>query len=269
MTASVAEPGTRRICQNTGLALVAGPVSSLRIARESYGPLAPPPRELDDNPTNWSRYDTVGRTIYSCADRVTAYMELLAPYRTKIDAERRALQPAADAVGMRLEDYWNDVVSEWDEAGNMKATWLPRAFREGRALYTLQYPNGWWIDATATETIAALHDLFSGTWPTVHGNSEEPRTLSDLTGDDRVLTTAIAQLIRDDIQLDDSTLPLGIQFISKHGRPADGSGLCWAYWMRQVDSGLDEPAQVVNTEPILESDSAFKAVQQFCKIKSR
>lgn len=263
------EDEKRRICHNTGLALVAGPVSSFRIARESYGALAPRPREVGDDPNNWSRYDTVGRTIYSCADRVTAYMELLAPYRTKINEERRALQPAADAVGMSLEDYWNEVVSEWDEAGKMKATWLPRAFREGRALYTLQYPEGWWIDVTATETIAALHDLFEGPWPTAHGESEEPLTLADLTGDDRVLTAAIAQLIRDNVQLDDGTLPLGIQFLSKHGRPAGGSGLCWAYWMRQLDSGLKEPAQVVDTEPILEDDSAYRAAQQFCRIKSR
>lgn len=265
----MAEPDTRRICQDTGLALVAGPVSSFRIARESYGPLAPRPRESGDDARSWSRYDTIGRTIYSCADRVTAYMELLAPYRAAINAERRALQPMADAVGMGLDDYWTAVVSEWDAAGNMKATWLPRTFRAGRAMYTIQYPDGWWIDATATETIAALHDLFAGAWPTVRGDSEEPLTMADLTGDDRVLTTAIAQLVRDNIQLDDGSLPLGVQFLSKHGRPAEGSGLCWAYWMRQVDNGLDEPTTVVATEPILDGDAAFKAAQAFCKIKSR
>lgn len=113
MTASVAEPGTRRICQDTGLALVAGPVSSFRIARESYGALAPKPREASDDPGNWSRYDTIGRTIYSSADRVTAFMELLASYRTDINAERRALQSAADAMGKSLDDYWNEIVTEW------------------------------------------------------------------------------------------------------------------------------------------------------------
>lgn len=179
MTASVVELGARRVCQDTGLALVAGPVSSFRIARESYGALAPMPREFGEDPGSWSRYDTVGRTIYSSADRVTAYMELLAPFRTTVRDERRALQPMADAVGMSLEDYWNDVVAEWDEAGMMKATWLPRAFREGRAMYTLEYPEGWWIDATATETIAAVHDLFAGPWMTKRGESEVPLTMAD------------------------------------------------------------------------------------------
>ncbi|WP_150115112.1 hypothetical protein [Microbacterium sp. CGR1] len=269
MTASVAEPGTRRICQDTGLALVAGPVSSFRIARESYGALAPKPRESTDDPGSWSRYDTIGRTIYSSADRVTAFMELLATYRTDINAERRALQPAADAMGKSLDDYWNEIVTEWDESDHMKASWLPRAFRDGRALYTIEYPDGWWIDASATETIAAIHDLVTGPWPTKDGDSDKPLTLADLTGDDRVLTTAIAAAIREHVQLDDGTLPLGIQFLSKHGRPADGSGLCWAYWMRQVDSGLDEPAKVIRTEPILEDDAAFGAAQVLCKIKSR
>lgn len=269
MTASVAEPDARRICQDTGFALVAGPVSSFRIARESYGALAPRPREASDDRASWSRYDTLGRTIYSSADRVTAFMELLASYRTDINAERRALQPAADAMGMTLDAYWAEIVAEWDESDHMKASWLPRVFRDGRALYAIEYPEGWWIDASATETIAAIHDLFVGPWPTKDGDSVEPLTLADLTGDDRILTTAIASAIREHVRLDDGTLPLGIQFLSKHGRPADGSGVCWAYWMRQADSGLDEPAKVITTEPIVEGDPAYKAAQVFCKIKSR
>lgn len=269
MKASAGSTAARRICQKTGLALIAGPVSSVRIARESYGPLGQRPRVAGEAPGNWSRYDTVGRTIYSCADRVTAYMELLAPYRTQINDLRRALQPAAVAMGKNLEDYWKDIVAEWDEVGSMKATWLPRAFREGRAIYTLQYPGGWWVDITATETIAAIQDLVSGSRPNTHGFPDVPLTLADLTGGDRALTTAIAGLLRDGVQLDDGSLPLGIQFISKHGRPAEGSGLCWAYWMRQVDSGLDEPTKILAAEPILDGDPAFRAAQEFCKIRSR
>lgn len=47
-------------------------------------------------------------------------------------------------------------------------------------------------------------------------------TLAHLTGDDRVLTTAIATALRDDVTLDDGTLPLGIRFLSKHGHPSTG-----------------------------------------------
>lgn len=84
------------------------------------------------------------------------------PYRTDVNAERRALQPIADAMGKDLDALWRDIVAEvagWDEAGTMKASWLPRAFREGSRLYTLSFPAGWWIDITATETITALEDL--------------------------------------------------------------------------------------------------------------
>lgn len=259
----------QRICSKTGLALVAGPVSALRVARESYGPLNPVPRAAGERPEAWSRYDTPGRTIYACADRVTAYMELLAPYRTDVNAERRALRPIADAMGKDLDELWRDIVAEWDEVGTMKASWLPRAFREGRKLYTLDFPAGWWIDITATETITALEDMRSHPWPTAEGPLGEPLTLAHLTGADRSLTTAIAGALRDDVTLDDGTLPLGISFLSKHGHPANGTGICWAYWMRDVDSGLAEPTTTTHQAAIHEDDPDLAAVQAYCKIRAR
>ncbi len=261
-------PATRT-CAKTGLALVASPVRAYRIARSSYGPLAPPPREPDGDVRDWSRYDTIGRTVYASAEKLSAYMEMLAPYRTKVQNERRALQPVADFMGIALDDMWNDIVAEWHEAGNMKASWLPQVFREGRGMYTLRFPEGWWIDVTAIETISALHELFDGTWPTSNGQIEEPLTLAHLTGDDRVLTTAIATELRENITLDDGTLPLGIQFVSKHGVPAGQTGQCWAYWMRSVDSGLDDATEVLASEGIELNDPDFVAAQEHCKIKSR
>lgn len=179
-----------RVCTETGLALTAGPVSALRVARESYGPLNPPPRSSNTDVSGWSRYDTTGRTIYACADAVTAFMELIAPYRTDVNRERRALHPLADALGIDLDSFWEQVVDEWDAAGTMKASWLPRSFRDGRNLYTLEFPAGWWIDATAMDTIAALNRI-SQAWPSSNGPVEN-LTVSHLTGDDRVLTTSIA-----------------------------------------------------------------------------
>src|SRR5699024_7506193 len=96
------------------------------------------------------------------------------------------------------------------------------------------------ITIAATETIAALEDLLPQSWPTAEGPLEELLTLAHLTGEDRALTTAIATALRDEVTLDDGTLPLGIRFLSKHGHPAQGTGTCWAYWMRYVDRGLDE-----------------------------
>lgn len=121
---------------------MAGPDTAVRVARESYGPLNPVVRTAEEGVEAWSRYDTPGQTIYACADPVTAYMELLAPYRTDVNRERRALQPIADAMRMDLDALWDQIVAEWDEAGTMKASWLPRAFRDGRKLYTLRFPDG-------------------------------------------------------------------------------------------------------------------------------
>ncbi|MGP5640933.1 hypothetical protein ACTXPS_16010 [Brachybacterium tyrofermentans] len=258
-----------RICSRTGLALVASPVSALRIARESYGPLDPVARASNSGPEAWSRYDTPGRTIYACADRVTAYMELLAPYRTDVSRERRALQPIADALGKNLDELWRDIVAEWDETGSMKASWLPRTFREGRRVYALAFPAGSWIDITATETITALENMHPHPWPTADGPLEEPLTLAHLTGDDRTLTTAIARVLRNDVRLDDGTRPLGVRFLSKHGHPAKGTGLCWAYWMRDVDNGAAESTTITHHTSIGEHDPDLAAVQAYCTIKAR
>lgn len=250
---------TERICERTGLALVAGPDHAYRIARASFGPLAPKPRGAADDAAEWSRFDTVGRTIYAAESRVTSFMELLAPYRTEVSRQRRALQTVADAMGIELEELWRQVVADWDESGRMKATWLPRAFREGRMVYELQFPAGWWVEITATETISALGDLMG----------ESGLTLSHITGDDRGLTTAIATALREHIELDDGSLPLGIRFTSKHGRPTGESGRCWAYWLRSVDNGLAEPARVVSAQAIPVDDPDLLRAQRLCKIRSR
>lgn len=259
-----------RICASTGLALVSGPVAAFRIARESYGPLDPPPRAPSDDRRTWSRYDTTGRSIYAADERLTAFMEMLAPYRTRVDEQRRALQPLAASLGRDLDELWNEIVSEWDASGSMRASWLPSVFREGRALYTINFPKGWWVDTTATETIAALQDDLSGlAWPTTTGKLDETLTLADFTGPDRAFTTSIASFLREDVVLDDGSQPLGVQFISKHGRPSGASGICWAYWMRGVDQGLSESTTIAATAPILEDDADLQRALKLCKIRSR
>lgn len=80
----------KRICTKTGLTLTAGPATAYRIARQSFGPLNPPLRDSDDVGA-WSRYDTLGRTIYAASDKLTAYMEVLAYYRTVAINQKRAL----------------------------------------------------------------------------------------------------------------------------------------------------------------------------------
>lgn len=196
-------------------------------------------------------------------------MEMLAPYRTVVQDERRALQPVANAMGTPLDELWEQVVAEWDEDGKMKASWLPRAFREGRGMYTLNFPAGSWVDITAIETISAIHDMFDGEIPSETGVLQGPLTLSHLAGDDRILTTSIATMLRNNVELDDGSLPLGIRLASKHGQPAGRSEHCWAYWMRNVDAGLAEPTKVVAANSIEEHDRDLVSAQRYCKIKVR
>ncbi|TFC63804.1 hypothetical protein [Cryobacterium sp. TMT2-4] len=194
-------------------------------------------------------------------------MELLAPYRTEINGTRRALQKDADAMGIPLEQYWNMVVADWDEAGTMRARWLPRAWRDGRAIYRLNYPSGWWVDITSTNTLTALSehldDELAGLG--VIGGL----TVAHVTGEDRAITATIAGWLRDTVTLFDGTQPLGVRFISKHGHPAGGTGTCWAYWMRATDAGLDEPVEITDETAIQESDVDLKKAQAFCKIQTR
>lgn len=259
----------RRICSATGLGLVSTPDQVFRISKTSYGPLAPKVRTPLESPLGWSRFDTVGRTLYAADSVLTSYLELLAPFRTVVADKRRALEPAARIMGMSLDEYWEAILNEWGEQGNMHAMWLPRTFREGRAVYTLELPEGWWIDARSAQTLSMLDELFPQGIELSDKTVVRNFTISDLSSDSRELTTAIATALRNDIDLDDGSLPLGIHFTSKHGDPSGESGGCWAYWQRALDNGMEEPTRVSSSRAIDEDDPALLIAQRLCKIKMR
>jgi hypothetical protein len=260
------------LCTATGLELTEGPLpGNYRIARSSYGALAPRQREAEADGSldmsGWSRFDTVGRTLYTTDDRLTSFMELLAPCRTEINGARRALQKDADAMGIPLEQYWDMVVDDWDQAGTMRARWLPRAWRDGRALYRVDYPTGWWVDIMSTHTLAALSRHLEDELADL--DITGGLTVAHVTADNRAVTTLIASWLRDTATLFDGTQPLGIRFTSKHGHPTGGTGTCWAYWMRATDAGLIEPVTVTDEAPIDEDDPDLNLAQELCKIKTR
>jgi hypothetical protein len=78
-------------------------------------------------------------------------------------------------------------------------------------------------------------------------------TISDLTGENRALTTRIAGWIRDST-LDDGSQPLGIRYTSKHGSDLP----LYALWLRATDDGnpTAEPVKLVSTTTI-ERDNAY------------
>ena len=81
-------------------------------------------------------------------------------------------------------------------------------------------------------------------------------TLADLEGEDRTLTTVLAEHIRN-LLLDNGSEALGINFPSK-----TGYGRCWAFWDRRADLGLgrgaNDPRQV--TSDNVGTDPAFLKV---------
>ncbi|AUI53661.1 RES family NAD+ phosphorylase [Arthrobacter crystallopoietes] len=101
----------RRICRNTGLGLVAGPVSGIRIANPAYGPTAPPER-ADGNRAHWSRWDTPGRTLYIASNRETAFRECLAWARMTSEHQGHIGKLTA-LFGETPEQIMRDIDGDW------------------------------------------------------------------------------------------------------------------------------------------------------------
>jgi hypothetical protein len=95
-----------------------------------------------------------------------------------------------------------------------------------RSLCRVAMPGaGWWVLIDCPDTLNALSVAMGG--------AVGQLTIGHVCGDDRVLTTELAQVIRDSV-LDDGSQPLGIMFPSK-----TGYGRCWAWWSRRVDDNLN------------------------------
>lgn len=257
------------ICENTGFALVRSPAApTFRIAQSKHGPLNPLIRVAGNRQrTTWGRFDAVGRTIYSADDRVTAYLELLAPYRLEIEGERRGIQSLAERVGESPELLWSRVLADWDQSGYGDFPWLPTSFRAGRVVYAISYPDGWWIDMSHRATVSSLIAL-GRTWPRFNGRYISALTMSNIVGDDRMLTTSIATYLRDKVQLGDASQPLGIRYISKYGSSSAEQDYCWAYWLRDEDGPSSLP-NVDDRKPITADDPDFLAAQKLCGIVFR
>ncbi|TFD50706.1 hypothetical protein E3T43_17870 [Cryobacterium sp. Hh7] len=86
-----------------------------------------------------------------------------------------------------FDEYWAMVVADWHQAGTMRARWLPKVWREVRAIYRLNYT--WWADMTSTELRGATEHLDSGL--TELGGTGV-LTVAHVTGDDRDITTWFA-----------------------------------------------------------------------------
>jgi hypothetical protein len=249
-----------------------------RIARTSYGPLNPPERRVVESIdpgtgetrrsfsaplADWSRWDTLGRTVYVSESTDAAYAEALAPFRRATATSTDPLEADAAAVGLTLEEFLASIEADWDEAHFMRTGNLPASWRHARAIYTIRMPTkGYWIDVTHGDTLAALDHALGG--QLVDLGYEHGLTVADVLGDYRQLTVRIASALRDLVLLDGSE-PLGIVFPSKRGY-----GTCFAYWMRRADLGLepgpDDPS-AMRADPIPVGDSALERVAAAYRIR--
>jgi hypothetical protein len=223
-----------RVCAATGLTIEPSANGmAWRIAKTSYGPMNPEVRPASTPRLGWGRYDVVEhRTIYGAAPTAAAYGESLAALRVKFD-DRTALSELFDdsdtdtVIGRTLLE---EITTEWAERNHMAPGMVAAGWRRERLLYTITLPaTGWFVDIESADSIAAVSHALRAE---LGGLGLSSLTVSNLRGENREITTRIAEWVRDQV-LDDGSVPHGIRFRSKHGSDWN----CWAIWLRAVDDG--------------------------------
>ncbi|MBF6329193.1 RES domain-containing protein [Nocardia transvalensis] len=217
-----------RICSKTGLALVPSANRTVyRLAKPSYGPLNPLPRELSGRVSRdtWNRYDVAGQqTVYAASTEEGAYGELLAPLKPKLP------QPASiyfDDVGEH-DELESLIRQEWTHADYRPPREVDLMWLSEYRLYRLRLPTmGWFIDIEASSSLSAIARYAPADLPD-RGITEV--SVAELRSADRHLTTAVAASLWP-ITLDDASLAHGIMYGSRHG--SDWS--CWAIWLRRTE----------------------------------
>lgn len=190
------------------------------VAQPGRGPLNPMERASDPvvDRRDWNRFDTPGLTIYGADQRVTAFTESIA-YKAPAAKNYAALSEEARFLGIRLTELLTDLRSAGIPIDGMEPDW-----RLNREIYRLEFPGRPWVDLTHPDTIIAIK--------TSDIAASDRMSVADLTGDDRALTTAVAQWIRAQ-QLDDGARPAGLKYPSKFGFSSDD--YCWAGFLEKQD----------------------------------
>lgn len=173
---------------------------------DRVGPL---PRGVPDRR---GRYDARGRTVYFADRPIAALAEALQPFRL----QTLSITKDAAAIGVEVEEYRARLSTELRERGLPVPGEIPSSWMLTRSLYRVHMPeSGWWVKIDSSDTLNAVSDVMRG--------SRGQLTLADVCGDDRGLTTQLAQAVRDSV-LDDDTAPIGISFPSK-----TAYGRCFAW----------------------------------------
>lgn len=226
---------TEWTCTRTGLSIVEGPVSMYRVSSVIRGALDPPARKKvpASQRRGWSRFDVPryqvargdafdagGRTIYGAERRDTPFTEALA-WKMALAETYAGIIETARFTGESV----HAVLADMQAMGIMTAA-VTEDWVQSRGVYRVAVPAGTWIDLTHRDGIAAAKAAVGKVMDDV------PFTRAHLEGDDRTLTTRVAEALRNvEVKAPAGSVcrPDGIRFESKFGVVAPDD-VCWAIW---------------------------------------
>ena len=224
------------------------------------GPLNPLGREdvtLVDR-GSWNRFDVgppplapadLGRTIYGASRRDTAFMEVLA-WKTATSHTFAGLYEEANFTGSPIDEILTDLRNKGAAIGQVDYEW-----RLQRKIFTLKTQPEIWIDPTTRGNLEVIAGLAGGFF-----DAQRRLTVADVTGDDRMITTAIAEILRDQTVIDQdgqNTHIFGIKYGSKFGM-ANEQDHCWAAWLRGPNSSI----AIIDSEPMNPADPDVKTASR-------
>lgn len=245
-------------CPVSGFQLVPfGPSVGFHVGKAKYRQPSAAMRTADVHRQDWGRFDILGETFYVAENAETAYAEVLAAFKVP-NGVNDPLQEIADMYGVPRAQAVEWITEDWAliEEDFRGMGGLPASWREARRLFEVTMDDpGWVVDVQHPATISALEGPADGPVARFLANQGIPAlTLSALTGDNRMVTTILADVIRT-TELHDGSAPRGVQFPSKHG-----GGWCRAIWR---DEDIPAPVLGVNisgANQIHTDDAALTAV---------
>ncbi len=225
-----------------------------RVAIDRYGALSAIERIKSEDRADWGRFDSPGFTIYTAQERETAYAEVLAQFKRQLGTAD-PLEADAAALGMTRNEFLEEVAAQWAEQSFMGLGAAPASWRHDRGIYEVYaQPGGWWIDIDHPDTIALLEESLESL---LIVERVKTLTTSVLTGDNRRITTAIGELLRQCV-LDDGSQARGLQFRSKFG-----GAWCRAIWLPGEDDGEADLVALSPDRILLSDEHLARASERF------
>lgn len=241
-----------RTCTVSGLRLLPiGPYTGFHVGKASYPQPSAAPRTADVHRQDWGRWDTLGSTYYVAGAAEIAYAEVLSPFKVP-NGTADPLSEIATSLDLTRDEAAAQIAEEWAllEKDFHGLGAIPSQWRTSRRLYELRLRGqGWVVDVQHPDTIATLEAAGGGLlsrWLGLQGISA--LTLSTLTSENRMVSTAIADVLRS-TTLDDGSNPRGVHFPSKHGLT-----WCRALWLPTADAPPRTGIDVVKVQQIALDD---------------